>query len=143
MSGQGAVVCKPRATHRALIMCNMCDTWHEGTAQLLSLNRIYFSFILLDEGGGGNRNTRRKPPTTSFRKCHILKPKNSNPNRDSNSYSSIGGRLGKQTCYHDTTRRRMLYRMSGRCAACHFQTTVPRPLERTCWREFVAQWGDC
>ena len=40
----------------------------------------------------------RKPRKTSLRKYHILKPENSSPNRDSNSHSSIGGRLGKQTC---------------------------------------------
>ena len=32
---------------------------------------------------------------TSFRKCHILKPENPSPKRDSNPNSSIGGRLGK------------------------------------------------
>ena len=52
-SGQGAVVCKSRATHRALITCNLqCATWYEETAQLLSLtelNRIYFSVTLLAE----------------------------------------------------------------------------------------------
>ena len=36
-SGPGAIVCKSRATHRALNTCNM------------SLNRIYCSFILLAE----------------------------------------------------------------------------------------------
>ena len=46
-SGPGAIVCKSRTTHRALITCNMlCATWYEGTAQLLS---IYLSFILLAE----------------------------------------------------------------------------------------------
>ena len=40
-SGQGVIVCKSRATHRALIMCNMsCATWYEGTAQLLSLTEF-------------------------------------------------------------------------------------------------------
>ena len=34
----------------------------------------------------------------SFRKCHILQHENSSPKRDSNPRSSIGGRLGKQTC---------------------------------------------
>ena len=39
--GQGAVVCKSRATHRALITCNMSSaTWYEGTAQLLRLARL-------------------------------------------------------------------------------------------------------
>ena len=44
-------MCKSRATHRAIITCNAsCASWHERTAQLLSLtefNPIYFSFILL------------------------------------------------------------------------------------------------
>ena len=47
---------------------------------------------------GGNRSTGRKPLATSFRKCHILQPEDSSPKRDSNPLSSIGGRLGKQTC---------------------------------------------
>ena len=34
-----------------------------------------------------NRSTRRKPLTTSFRKCHILKPEDSSPKRDSNPHS--------------------------------------------------------
>ena len=34
-------VCKSRATHPAFIICNMqCATWHEGTAQLLSLTEL-------------------------------------------------------------------------------------------------------
>ena len=32
------------------------------------------------------------------KKCHILKPEDSSPKRDSNPHNSIGGRLGKQTC---------------------------------------------
>ena len=43
-SGPGAIVCKSRATHRALITCNMScyvlATWYEGTAQLLSLTEL-------------------------------------------------------------------------------------------------------
>ena len=39
-SGPGAIVCKSRATHRALITCNMGGTWYEGTAQLLSLTEL-------------------------------------------------------------------------------------------------------
>ena len=42
-------------------------------------------------------STRQKPLTTSFRKCHILKIENPSPSLDSNTHSSIGGRLGKQT----------------------------------------------
>ena len=40
----------------------------------------------------------KKPLTTSLRKCHILKPEDSSPKRDSNPHNSAGGRLGKQTC---------------------------------------------
>ena len=37
-SGPGEIVCKWRATHRELIMCNMsCASWFEGTVQLLRL----------------------------------------------------------------------------------------------------------
>ena len=40
-SGPGAIMYKSRATHRALITCTMsCATWHEGTAQLLSLTEL-------------------------------------------------------------------------------------------------------
>ena len=39
-----------------------------------------------------------KTLATSFRKCHILKPEDSSPNRDSNPHNSIDDRLGKQTC---------------------------------------------
>ena len=84
-------------------------TWYEGTARLLSLteilNHISLSFVLLaelltDEGGEetGVLGGKKKNLTTSFRKCHKLKPKDSSHSRDSNSHSSIGGRLGKQMC---------------------------------------------
>ena len=36
--------------------------------------------------------------TTSFRKCHILKPENPSPSLYSNPQSSIDGRPAKQTC---------------------------------------------
>ena len=39
-SGRGAIMCKSRATHRSLIRCNMCDTWYEGTAQLLRKDTV-------------------------------------------------------------------------------------------------------
>ena len=40
-SGQGGIVCKSRATHRALITCTMsCATWYERTAQLLSFTEF-------------------------------------------------------------------------------------------------------
>ena len=36
-SGLGVIMCKSRASHQALITCNMqCATWYEGTARLLS-----------------------------------------------------------------------------------------------------------
>ena len=45
--GQGAILCKSRATHRALITCNVsCATWYEWTAQLLSLTELKWHFIL-------------------------------------------------------------------------------------------------
>ena len=102
--------------NRVQITCNTSSADHvqvscyvPGTKGQLSYlvwqswNRIYLSFILLAESlnrrrRGGNRSTRRKPLATSFRKYYILQPKNPSPKRDSNPHSSIGGRLGKQTC---------------------------------------------
>ena len=39
-TGQGAIACKSRAAHRALVTCNMCTTWSEGTARLFSLTEF-------------------------------------------------------------------------------------------------------
>ena len=40
-SGQGAIVCKSRSTHPALITGNMqCATWYKGTAQLLDFTEM-------------------------------------------------------------------------------------------------------
>ena len=40
-NGPGAIVCKSRATHTALITCiTPCATWYEGTVQLLSLTGL-------------------------------------------------------------------------------------------------------
>ena len=40
-SGSGAIVCKSRATHTALITCYLqCAIWYEGAAQLLSLTEL-------------------------------------------------------------------------------------------------------
>ena len=33
--------------------------------------------------------------------------------------------------------------ISARCVARDLYTIVPGPLERTCWRQFAALWGDC
>ena len=82
-------------------------TWYEGTAQLLSLTEFNSHLFELYSIGwtinrwrrGGNRGTRRKPLATSFRKCHILKPEDASPKRDSNPNTGIGGRLGKQTSH--------------------------------------------
>ena len=100
------------------ITCNTPSTYHvhnvvlcamryEGTAQLLSLREFKLCLFQLYYIGwtmnwwrrGGNRSIQRKPLAMSFRKCHILKPEDSSPKRDSNPHNSIGGRLGKQTCY--------------------------------------------
>ena len=107
-SGPGAIVCKSRATHRALITCKCHVTCHlvrrdSSAISLTELKSHLFELYLLAEPlhrrrTGRNRCTRRKPLVTSFRKCHILKPEDSCPKRDSNPCSSIGGRLGKQTC---------------------------------------------
>ena len=39
-----------------------------------------------------------KTSEDELRKCHILKPDNSSPKRDTNPHPSIVGRLRKQTC---------------------------------------------
>ena len=44
-NGPGAVMCKSRETHRALITCNLqCATWYEGTA--IEFDRVELAFIL-------------------------------------------------------------------------------------------------
>ena len=37
----------------------------------------------------------------------------------------------------------MLHVIGARCVAHDLQTNAPWPLERTCWRQFATQWGDC
>ena len=73
----------------------------------IKFDRVEIAFIaalfywlkpLTDEGGEETGVPGRKTLTTSFNKCHTLKPGNSIPNRDSKLHSSVGGRLGKQTC---------------------------------------------
>ena len=94
-SGLGAVVCKSRGTHQALIAA-----WHKGTTQLLSLTEFKSHLFELFFIGwtinwwrrGGDRSTRRKPLATSFRNCHILKHEDSSPKQDSNPHNSIGCR---------------------------------------------------
>ena len=36
-----------------------------------------------------------------------------------------------------------LHVISAQCVARDLHTIVPGPLERTCWRQFAALWGDC
>ena len=81
-SGLGAIMCKSRATHRALITCNMSYCLPRGTKGQLSYwiwqswNRIYFNFyfigwIINQWRRGGNRSTRRKPLATSLSKADL------------------------------------------------------------------------
>ena len=76
------ITCNISGAHRVQIPCNISGA-HSAKGQFCykfsqSLNRIYFSFILLAETinrrrSGGHWGTRTKPLTTSFRKCHLLK----------------------------------------------------------------------
>ena len=102
-------MCKSRASHRALATCNiLCDVSRGTDSSTIKFDRVELAFILAlfywltinQLRRRGNRSTRRKPLATSFRKCHILKPEDSSPKRDSNPHSSIGGILGKQTLHH-------------------------------------------
>ena len=117
--------CEPSQTHmlkwpgriRMQITCNKSSTyymqhvvlhgtWYNGTAQLwnsteskLHLFELYFIGWTINRWRrGGNQSTRSKPLAASSRKCHILKPDDSSPKRDSNPHNSIGGRLGKRMC---------------------------------------------
>ena len=68
--------------------------WYEGTAQLLSLTALkshLFELYFIDWTiswwrRGEIWSTWRKPLAMSFRKCHILKPEDSSPKRDSNPH---------------------------------------------------------
>ena len=37
----------------------------------------------------------------------------------------------------------MLHVISARYVERDLHTNAPGPLERTCWRQFTGQWGDC
>ena len=90
------------ACHVQLAACHLVQR----DSSAIKFDRVEIAFILalsllaeaINRWRGGNRSTQRKAPTRSFRKCHILKPENSSPKRDSTPHSSIGDRLGKQTC---------------------------------------------
>ena len=64
----------------------------------LILALFYCLIPLTDDRGRKPEYPEKKIPANQLKKCHILKPENSSPNPDSNLHSSIGGRLGKQTC---------------------------------------------
>ena len=104
-SGLGAIMCNTLSTYHKQHDV-LCATWYKGTAQLLSLTEckshlfeLYFIGWTIDWWRRReNRSNFRKPLAISFRKCHIPKPKDPSPKPDSNPHSSIGGRLGKQTC---------------------------------------------
>ena len=98
-----------------LITCNTLGAHHmqhvmshmvRKDRSTINFDRVEIAFILtlfywltpLTNEGGEETGIPGENPWTSFRKCHKLKPENSSPNQDSNPHSSIGGRLGKQTC---------------------------------------------
>ena len=100
-SGQGAIVCNTSGTyHVQHVMCHM--VWRDNSA--IMFDRVSITFLLasfywlnhvpLKEGR--TRECPEKTPDDELQKCHILKPENSSPNRDSNPLSSIDGLLGKQ-----------------------------------------------
>ena len=75
--------CANLMQHIEHLSCATCLVPHGREGQLSyyvwqSLNRIYFSFVLLAETikwwrRGGNQSTLRKPLMMIFKKCHILK----------------------------------------------------------------------
>ena len=82
-------------------------TWYKGTAQLLSLTELkshlfelYFvGWIIKPMKEGRKLEYPEKTPGDEHQKMpHTTQPEDSSPKRDSNLRSSIGGRLGKQTC---------------------------------------------
>ena len=97
------------------ITCNTSSSYHvqhvvyhvvRRNSSAIKLDKIEIAFILVlfywlkpltNEGGEETGVPGENPRRRAFRKCHILKPENSSPNRDSNPHSSIGGRLGKRS----------------------------------------------
>ena len=59
---------------------------------------FYWLKLLADEGGEETAVPGENPWRRASENATYLKPENANPNLDSNPYSSIRGRLGKQTC---------------------------------------------
>ena len=54
--------------------------------------------------------------------------------------SNLIAELSLRTKWHVTWH---LHVISARCVARDLHTVAPGPLERTCWRQFAALWGDC
>ena len=54
--------------------------------------------------------------------------------------SNLIAELSLRTKWHVTWH---LHVISVRCVARDLHTIAPGPLERTCWRQFAALWGDC
>ena len=81
-SGHGAIVCKSRATHGALITCNMCSTLYEEPVQYLSfrsdflLGSLYRLKPFTEEGGEetglpGKMNFRKSARSDPVWRCNI------------------------------------------------------------------------
>ena len=95
-SGPGAIVCKSRAIHRALIAYTISRYVVRRDSSAIKFNRVDIAFILTfillagsdegrEEAGIPGENLREMPHTKT-------------PKRDSNPHNSFGGRLGKLTC---------------------------------------------
>ena len=88
--------------HMQHIMCLSCAVshilWRDSLA--IKFDRVYITFILtlfhwfkpFTNEGGDDTRVPAENPKMNLRKWHILKPKNSNLNQDSNPHFSIGSR---------------------------------------------------
>ena len=107
-SGPGAIVCKYvqhiQRLSRASVMLRA--TWYEGTAQLLSLTELklhlfelyFIAWTIKPMEEGEETDYLEKTPDDKLQKMPHTTAQRFSPKRDSNQRSSIGGRLGKQTC---------------------------------------------
>ena len=97
------ITCSTSGAHYVQQVCHMVR--RDSSANKFDRVEIAFTLALFywlkpltNEGGEETGVPGENLLATNFRKCYILKPEDSNPNRDSNPHSSIGSRLGKQTC---------------------------------------------
>ena len=87
--------------HMQHVVCHLV----ERDSSAVNLDRVEITFILalfdwlksLTDEEGAETEVPRKIALTNLRKCHILKPENLSPNRDSTRTLSMGGKLGKHT----------------------------------------------